>query len=93
MRGKPLDGQLSLFPDKRQTKKQQRKRGKPSWDDVQEGSAVVVHSGSYSQPCTPECMWTENIGNYGGVSNCCYLFRKSIINGRCPASCSLEWTE
>ena len=85
--------QLSLFPDKKQIKKQSTRRGAPSWDDVQKGRAVVIQHERYSKPCKPKCMWTDCIGDYGGVANCCYLFRRPITNGQCPASCSLEWTE
>lgn len=89
-RTKQLDGQLTLFPDKKRITKQ-RKRGAPSWDDVQKGRAIVTHHERYSQPCKPECMWADSIGDFGGHENCCYLFHKPVVDGMCPGTCELEW--
>jgi len=75
--------QLSLFCE--------QQRGSPNWDDVQKGRAEVVAHDAYSTPCTPECMWADSIGDFGGYEGCCYLFRKPVLDGMCPSTCKLEW--
>ena len=78
-----MSEQLTLFsikPDKQ-----------PTWDDVQKGRAKQVPHERYTQPCRKECMWHESISNFGGIENCCYLFHKPVINGKCPSTITLEW--
>ena len=66
--------------------------GSPTWDDVQKGRASFVPHERYSEPCRESCLWSDCISERMGQRTC-YLFARPIVDGMCPSSGRLEWTE